>query len=146
AKGYIELEIAEQFAALLKPSQDLVRGAPARRLHKTVHRAFEPAFTGDLGLLLIGVIALHGLEVLAEKFVVIEVALDEFALVFAGFLLGLGKIWTANAELREHNVRRFGTVVFPMELLTALDYRQPHFPRPVGEHHHMRAQLGGGDD
>src|SRR5205807_7962382 len=96
-EGDVELEIANDLPALFEPAQDLVGRAPARRLHEAVHRALDAALPRDLRLLLVGVIALYGLEVLAEKFVVIEIAFDEFALVAPRLLLGLGKVGAADA-------------------------------------------------
>jgi len=52
--------------------------------------ALDAALARDVGLLLVGVVALHRLEVLAKEFVMIEVALYEFALVFARFFFGFG--------------------------------------------------------
>src|SRR5207248_273800 len=77
AEGDVELEIADDFPALFEPAQDLVGRAPARGPHKAVDRALDAALAGDLRLLLVGVVALHGLEVLAEEFVVVEVAFDK---------------------------------------------------------------------
>ena len=87
----VELEIADDLPARFEPAQDLVRRAPARRLHEAGDGAFEAGLARDLGLLLIGVVALHRLEVLAQKFVVVEIALDELALVLPRLLLGLGE-------------------------------------------------------
>src|SRR5206468_10759341 len=102
AEGDVELEIADDLPALLKPAQDLVGRTPARGPHETVYRAFEPALARDLSLLLVRVIALHGLEVLAEEFVVVEIAFDEFALIAPCLLLGIGQVGAADAELGRH--------------------------------------------
>src|SRR5262249_10785116 len=88
AKGHIHFEVAKELSALLEPAQDLVRCAPACGLHEASDRTLEPCLAGDFGLLLIGVIALYRLEVVAQKLIVMEIALDELALVRACFLLG----------------------------------------------------------
>ncbi len=79
---------------------------------------------------------------LAQELIVIEVALNELALVPARLLLGLGKIGTANAELCEHDERRLGIVVLAVQLPASLDHRGPHLPGPVREHHHVGANPG----
>src|SRR5207253_6321977 len=83
AEGDVQLEIADDLPARFETAQDLVGRAPARGLHEAVDRALDAALAGDLRLLLVGVVALDGLEVLAEEFVVVEIALDEFPLVLA---------------------------------------------------------------
>ena len=107
------------------------------------HGAFEAALTRDLRLLLVGVVALHGLEVLTEEFIVVEIAFDELPLITARFLLGLGEVGAADAELGQHDLRRLGAVVFAVQFAAALDVGEPHLPRPVGEHDDMGAELGG---
>src|SRR5919106_6307877 len=146
AEGDVELEIADDFPALLEPAQDLVGRAPAGGLHEAGHRAFEPALARDLRLLLVGVVALHSLEVLTEKFIVVEIAFDELPLIAARFLLGLGEVGAADAELGQHDLWRLGTVVFAVQCAAALYVGEPHLPRPVGEHDDMGAELGGGID
>src|SRR4030095_3665056 len=120
AEGDIELELAEDLPALFEPAQDLVRRAPAGCFHKAVYRPFETAFAGDLGLLLIGVVALHGLEVLAEECVVVEIALDEFALVLARLFLAGGEVGAADDELGQHYTGLRGAVDFVVQLPPAL--------------------------
>src|SRR5262249_47315229 len=125
-----------------KPAQDLVGRPPARGLHEAGDRALEAALARNLRLLLIGVITLHCLEVLAEKFVVIEVAFDEFPLIAARLLLSLSEIGAAHAKFGQHHLWRLSAVVFPMQLAAALDRAQPHLPRTVGEHNDMSAEFG----
>ena len=115
-----------QLAAFMKPST-----APS-----------EPSRSGDLGLLLVGVVTLHRGEVIAQEFVVIEVALDEFALVLPRFFFALVQIGAADHELRKHQRRRFRPVELPMQGAAAFDARHPHLPRAVGKHDDVRAQLG----
>src|SRR6202011_5156762 len=146
AEGDVEFEIADDVPTLFEPAQDLVRRAPTGGPHEAGYRTFEAALAGDLSLLLIGVVTLHGLEVLAQEFVVVKVALDEFALVLARFPLGFGQVGAAHAELRQHDLGRLGAVIFAVQFAAALDRRQPHFPRTVGEHDDMGAELGGGID
>src|SRR6185312_12579532 len=81
AEGDVELVGSKKPAAILEPAQNLVRRAPARGLHESGDRALQAALAGDLGLLLVGVVALHRLEVLAQELVVVKVALDELALI-----------------------------------------------------------------
>src|ERR1700680_141265 len=88
AKGDVEFEVADDVPTLFEPAQDLVRRSPACGPHEAGYRTFEAALARDLGLLLVGVVTLHCLEVLTEEFVMVEVALDEFALVFARFFFG----------------------------------------------------------
>ena len=76
----------------------------------------------------------------------VEVALDELPHVFAGVLLALRQIRAADAEIGDHHRRRRAAVEFPVQLAVALDRRQPHMPGPVGKHHHMGAEPGGGLD
>src|SRR5438132_6412003 len=99
AEGDIEFEVADDIPTLFEPAQDLVRRSPACGPHEAGYRTFEAALAGDLSLLLIGVVTLHRLEVLAQEFVVIEVALDEFALVLARIFFGFGHVVAAHAEL-----------------------------------------------
>src|SRR5262249_26497614 len=120
AKGHVHFEIAEELSAHFEPAQDLVGRTPARRLHEAIDCTFEPALAGDLGLLLVGIVALDRLEVLAQELVVMEVALDELALVFARFLFGLGQVGAAHAELRQHHRRRLAAVVPAEQLSTPL--------------------------
>src|SRR5688572_13326526 len=81
AERDVELEVADDLAPRLEPAQDLVGCAPACGLHEARHGTFETALACDLGHLLIGVVALHSLEVLAQKLVVVKIALDKLALV-----------------------------------------------------------------
>src|ERR671925_2368797 len=74
AEGDVELEITHDLPALLESAQDLVGCAPAGGLHETGHCAFESALACDLRLLLVGVVALHGFEVLTKEFIVVEIA------------------------------------------------------------------------
>src|SRR5207249_1454004 len=92
AEGDVQLEIANDLSTLFEAAQDFIRRAPARRLHETVYRALEAALAGDLRLLLVGIVALHRLEMIAQDFVVVEVAFDEFPLVPPRFFLGLGEV------------------------------------------------------
>ena len=85
----IELEIADHAAPRFELAQDAVGRAPGRGLHEPGHRTFEPALAGDRRLLRVGVVAFDGGEMLAEEFVVMEVALDELAHVFPRVLLGV---------------------------------------------------------
>src|SRR5256885_1020635 len=80
--------------------------APTSRFHKAGDRSLEAALAGDLGLLLISVVALHSLEVLAEEFVMVEIALDEFALVLARLFLAGGEIGAADDKFGQHDLRR----------------------------------------
>src|SRR4029077_9475614 len=89
AEGNVQLEVADYLSTLFEPAQDFVGRAPACSLHEAVHRAIETALARDLRLLLIGVVALHSLEVLAQEFVMMEVAFDEFPLVPPRLFLGL---------------------------------------------------------
>src|SRR5207248_1723039 len=81
AECHVHLEIADHLTPRLEPAQDLLRRPPAGGLHEAGDRAIEPALAGDLRLLLVGIVALHRLEVLAEELIVIEIALDELALI-----------------------------------------------------------------
>src|SRR3546814_18796423 len=74
AEGDVEFEIADDLPALLQIAQDLVGRAPARRLHEAGDGAVQAGAAGDLRLLLIGIVARHRLEVLAQALVVMEVA------------------------------------------------------------------------
>ncbi|WP_346925692.1 transglutaminaseTgpA domain-containing protein, partial [uncultured Arthrobacter sp.] len=65
AEGDVELKVADDLAPLFEPAQDLVGGAPAGGLHEAVDGAFEAGLARDLRFLLVGVVALHGLEVVA---------------------------------------------------------------------------------
>src|SRR5271167_1289783 len=87
AEGDIEFEVADDLPTLFEPAQDLVRRSPSCSPHEAGYSTFEAALTRDFRLLLIGVVTLHGLEVLAQEFVVVKVAFDEFTLVFARFPL-----------------------------------------------------------
>src|SRR3954447_24080238 len=104
AERDVQLEAAEQPATFLQPAQDLLGRAPAGGLHEAARRAFEPTLPRDLGLLLVAVIALHRAEMLAEEFVVVEIALDEFALVFPRLLLAFREVGAADAELGQHHL------------------------------------------
>ena len=85
--------------------EDAVRGAPHVGFHEALDGAFEAPLAGDLGLLRIGVIALHGGEMLPEELVMIEVALDEFAHVLARQRLRLVEARRAEAEIGDHHRR-----------------------------------------
>ena len=71
----------------------------------------------------------------------IEITLDEFVLILARFLLGLGKIVTADDKLGQRHVRRLCAAIFSVQGANALDPRQSHLSGPVREHHDIRAQL-----
>ena len=142
----IELEFTKHIAPRFQLPQDAVGRAPNRRLHKPGDRPIEPALARDLRLLGVGVVAFYRREVFAEKFVMMEIALDKFPHVFPRVLLGLRQVRAADAEIGDHHVRRRPPMEFPVQFAVALDRRQPHVPRPVGEHDHMRAKLGGSLD
>ena len=72
----------------------------------------------------------------------IEVAFDEFTLVLAGFFFALGKVGAANHELVQHQAGRFRAVELLVQGAPPFDSRHTHFPRTVGEHDDVRAQLG----
>src|SRR6202035_2683373 len=94
-------------------------GAPARGLHEARHRALDAPLPRDLRFLLVGVVALHRLEMLTEEFVVVEVAFDKFPLILACLRLGLGEVGAAYAELCQHDLRRLGAVIFAGQLAPA---------------------------
>src|SRR5436190_1431867 len=143
AEGDVHLEVAQQLPPRLEPAQDLVGRAPRRGLHEAGDRALQPAaLAGQVGLLLVGVVALHRLEVLAEELVVVEVALDELALVAARLVLQPGGVGAADAEFGQHDGGRLGAVILAVQGPAALDIGRAHLPRPVGEHHHVGAELG----
>src|SRR4029079_8414210 len=121
AEGDVELKVADDLSAFFEAPQDLVGGAPARCLHKALDRALVAALAGDLRLLLVGIVALHGFEVLAEEFVVMEIAFDEIALVLSRLLLAGSEVGAADDELGQHHLRRFGAVVFAVEFAAALN-------------------------
>src|SRR5579863_3452692 len=102
AEGDVELELADDTAPRLQFAQDAVRRAPGRRLHEAGNRALQPGLAGDLGLLSVGVVALHAGEMVAEEFVMVEVALDELAHVLPRMRLGLREVRAAHAEIGDH--------------------------------------------
>src|SRR5262245_23913361 len=65
-EGDVELEIAQQRATRFQPPENPVGCAPARGLHEAGEGALEARLPGDLHLLLVGVVALDGLEVIAQ--------------------------------------------------------------------------------
>src|SRR5207244_10913542 len=91
-------EIAHDHPPLLESAQDLVRRAPSRCLHEAIDRALEAALARDLRLLLVGVIALHSLEVIAKEFIVVEIAFDEFPLILPRLLLACSQVGAADDE------------------------------------------------
>src|ERR1700737_2027193 len=101
AEGDVEFEIADDLLTLFEPAQDLVRRSPACGPHEAGYRTFEAALARDLSLLLIGVVTLYGLEVLAQEFVVVEVALDEFALIVGRFFFGFFGVGVVRAALHQ---------------------------------------------
>ena len=76
----------------------------------------------------------------------VEIALDEFALVLARLFLAGGEIGAADDKFGQHDLRRRGAMELAVQLAPSLDDWQPHVPWPIGEHDHMRAELGGGND
>src|SRR5690242_21301660 len=76
----------------------------------------------------------------------VEIALDEFALVLARLFLAGGEIGAADDKFGQHDLRRRSAMEVAVQLAPLLDDWQPHVPWPVGEHDHMRAELGGGND